>query len=94
MSVSCICQTLPRSRIDIFSSFFVCLNAMFLVSPLFLFFQIDWMKLVKGTFQLANMTIDKNEPIIVTTPEYFEKLEATLQKHGTRFPKKKIQKTY
>ena len=34
---------------------------------------------------LVNMTVDEDEPVIVTTPKYFEKLETTLKTHGPRF---------
>ena len=34
---------------------------------------------------LVNMTVDEDEPVIVTTPEYFAKLETTLKTHGPRF---------
>ena len=47
-------------------------------------FQIDWVKLAKGTFSHINMAINETEPIIVVSPAYFKELKAVLDKYPKR----------
>ena len=49
-----------------------------------IFFQFDWLKLAKGTMQLANILIDENEPINVIAVSYFEKFMDVVSKHPKR----------
>ena len=51
---------------------------------IFSIFQIDWVKLAKGTFRHINMDINETEPIIVVSPPYFKELKAVLDKYSKR----------
>ena len=42
------------------------------------------MKLMKGTFHHVNMEIDENEPVVIVSPSYYERLGEVLRNKSPR----------